>query len=255
MEDNKKAIAVISFGTTYLETAEKTIKKVVEDVSKNFRDYYVTEAYTSSIVRKSLASKGIVIPSPEECLNSLIEQGFKDVIVLPTHIIEGEEYQKLADCVEGFKNQFESIKLCRPLIGQQDISTIVNVLFESIEFDDDQYLVLMGHGSPTEANKIYHLLNAEILSRGVTNMYVSTVEATPDVKNAIAKVVEYRPKEVILTPFMLVAGDHANNDMAIDWKEEFNKLGYTNVKCIMKGLGEYPEFRKIYVDRVREVLC
>lgn len=255
MVDNKKAIAVISFGTTYVENAGRTIKAVSNEIANTFSDFYIIDAYTSSIVRKNLSNKGIVVLSPEECFNSLIDNEFKDVIVLPTHIINGEEYNKLSKCVEYFKNQFESIKICRPLIEESDISTIVNVLLESINFNNDQYLVLMGHGSPTEANKIYHLLNKEISSRGIRNMYISTVEATPDVENAICKVKEYNPKEVILAPFMLVAGDHANNDMAIDWKDKFNGIGFNQVKCIMKGLGEYPKFRKIYLDRVREVLC
>lgn len=255
MKDNKNAIAVISFGTTYIENAKKTIQAVVDEVSKNFKDSYVTQAYTSSIVRKNLSDRGINILSPEDCFNSLIEKGFKNVIVLPTHIIEGEEYNKVLNCVEKFKNDFESITVCNPLITQDNISQIVNTIFESIDVDDNQYLVLMGHGSPTEANKIYHLLNDEISNRGVDNIYISTVEATPDVENAISKVKEYNPKEIILTPFMLVAGDHANNDMAIDWKDEFNKVGFKDIKCIIKGLGEYPQFRKIYIDRVREKLC
>lgn len=255
MNGNKKAIAIISFGTTYVENAEKTIKSVVREVSNNFKDIYITEAYTSSIVRKSLTNNDIIVSSPEQCFNSLIQDGFKDVIVLPTHIIGGEEYNKVVSCVEQYKDKFESIKICRPLISESDISLITNTLLECIDFDDNQYVVLMGHGTHTEANKIYHLLNEEISNRGIHNLYISTVEATPDVENAITKVKEYNPKQIILAPFMLVAGDHANNDMAIDWKNKFNQLGFNDVKCIIKGLGEYPQFRKIYVDRVREVLC
>ncbi|MGN1411588.1 MAG: sirohydrochlorin cobaltochelatase [Oscillospiraceae bacterium] len=255
MKDNNNAIAVISFGTTYTENAKKTIQVVVDEVSKNFKDIYIIQAYTSNIVRRNLANKGIDILSPEDCFYSLIEKGFKNVIVLPTHIIGGEEYNKVLNCVEKFKTQFESITVCNPLITEDNISQIVNTIFESIDVDDNQYLVLMGHGSPTEANKIYHLLNEEISNRGVNNIYISTVEATPDVENAISKVRKYNPDEIILAPFMLVAGDHANNDMAIDWKGEFNKIGFKNIKCIMKGLGEYPQFRKIYIDRVREKLC
>lgn len=255
MKDNANAIAIISFGTTYIENSKKTIQAVKDDVSKAFPESYVIEAFTSSIVRKNLADKGIKVLSPSECFNSLIEKGFKNVIVLPTHIIEGEEYNKVLNCVDDFKNQFESIKVCRPLITEKDIFMIVNTIFESIDVDDNQYLVLMGHGSPTDANKIYHLLNDEIANRGVHNIYISTVEATPDVENAVSKVKEYNPKEIILAPFMLVAGDHANNDMAIDWKNRFNQVGFNddNIKCIIKGLGEYPQFRKIYLDRVREV--
>jgi len=249
-----KSIAVISFGTTYLDTADKTIHAVETEISKNFNDYSITTAYTSSIVRKRLLDLDIQIQSPEECFQHLADEHFKDVIVLPTHIIGGEEYSKVVKCAKEFSNKFDSVKVCRPLINVKDIPHIVDTILEIFVIPDSSFLVFMGHGSNTEANKIYELINKELSNRKVKNIYISTVEAKPDLVHALDTVKQYNPKDVILTPFMLVAGDHANNDMAIEWKSEFEDSGF-KTQCLIKGLGEYPQFRKIYVERVKEQLC
>lgn len=252
--DKKKSIAIISFGTTYLDTAEKTIHVVEREVLESFKGYEVVSAYTSNIVRENLLKDNIKVLSPEECFETLIKNGYKDVIVLPTHIIGGEEYSKVVECVEKFSSKFNTIKVCRPFIEKQDVSKIIDTIQKVFLISNDSFLVFMGHGSNTQANEMYHLMNQEFIARGIKNMYISTVEATPELINAIDIVKKYNPKQVILTPFMLVSGDHANNDMAIEWKSSFENANF-NTKCILKGIGEYPEFRKIYIDRVKEVLC
>ncbi len=252
---SKKAIAVISFGTTYLDTAEKTIHAVEKDIAVEFPEYEITSAYTSSLIRNALSKEGINVPSPHECFENLLENGCKEVIVLPTHIIGGEEYSKVVECVREFSSRFDSIKVCRPLIEKQDVTSIVDTILEVFAIPQDSYMVFMGHGSSTQSNEIYHLINEEFSTRGVKNMYMATVEATPELLDAVHTVREYPSlKEVILTPFMLVAGEHANNDMNISWKNVFEDAKL-NPRCIIKGLGEYPEFRKIYLERVKEVLC
>lgn len=253
--NSKKAIAVISFGTTYLDTADKTIHAVEREVADSFKGYRVVSAYTSTIVRNALLSVGVTVPSPSECFENLLEDGYRDVIVLPTHIIRGEEYSKVVECVEGFASRFDSIRVCRPLIDAQDVPNAVDAIQKVFTIPQGQeFLVFMGHGSPTDANAIYHLINEEFAARNLHNMYMATVEATPELTNAIDTVRAYQPTKVTLTPFMLVAGDHANNDMNVEWKTMFEGEQF-DTTCILKGLGEYHEFRRMYIDRVKEVLC
>ena len=251
---NEKSIAVVSFGTTYLNTAQKTIHAVEKDIAESFKDYNVVSAYTSGMVISRLSKMGVKVSTLDECFENLSNCGTRDLIVLPTHVISGEEYFKVVECSKRFSSKFNSINVCRPLIQVQDIENIVDNILKTFKVSTNEFLVFMGHGSSTEANQIYDLINLELSNRGVKNIYISTVEAKPELSNALIKVKEYNPKKVILTPFMLVSGDHANNDMAIEWKSAFENLGFTT-ECILKGLGEYPNFRKIYVDRVREKLC
>lgn len=251
--DNKKAIAVVSFGTTY-STGRKSILAVEKEIKEYFKDYNIVSAYTSSIVRKNLLESNIVVDSPSECLEKLYKNGTSEVIVLATHLLGGEEYSKVVKSVKEYSSRFDTIKICRPLIEPKDISQIVDTILEVFNISSNQFLVFMGHGSNTQSNEVYHLMNDEFLKRDIKNIYIATVEATPEINHALDMVKQYNPDKVILTPLMLVSGDHANNDMDIDWKSAFEDSNY-NVECILKGIGEYPQFRKIYIDRIKEVLC
>lgn len=251
--DNKKAIAIISFGTTY-SMGRKSILAVEREIKEYFKDYNIVSAYTSSIVRKKLLEYNILVDSPNECFEKLYKNGTSEVIVLATHLLGGEEYSKLMDSVKEYSSRFDNIKICRPLIESTNISKIVDTILEVFNIPSNEFLVFMGHGSSTQSNSVYHLINKELLKRNINNMYVATVEATPEINHALNMVKQYNPNKVILTPLMLVSGDHANNDMNIDWKSTFEDSNY-NVECILKGIGEYSQFRKLYIDRVKEVLC
>lgn len=253
MSISNRAIAVVSFGTTYVDSAEKTIKAVEREVTESFKGYRVVSAYTSSVVRSSLLSRGIEVPSVEECLEALLADGVREATVLPTHLVGGEEYSKVVDAVRRYASRFDTVEVCRPLVEPQDVPRVVDAIVEVFDVPKGGFLVLMGHGSNTEANEAYHLMNAELAARGADGIYVATVESTPELRNAVDTVKRYHPDSVVLAPLMLVSGDHANHDMAIEWKSTFESAGF-HTECVMKGIGEYPQFRRMYVDRVREVV-
>lgn len=250
---NSKAIAIMSFGTTYLDTTIKTIDAVISDVENHFSDYIVDYAYTSNVVRERLLRKGIRVQSPTECLDRLVAQGVKDVIVLPTHLLAGREYSKVLECVKTFESKFNSIKVCRPMVEEKDVWHIVDIIMEVFKMPEDTFLMFMGHGSQTDANEIYHDINNRFKYFD-SSMFVATVESTPSLRNAQNYVSWFPQKKILLTPFMLVSGEHAYQDMILKWKPAFEKDGY-EVECLVKGLGEYPQFRQVYIDRLKEVLC
>lgn len=258
--NRKRAILVVSFGTSHAATREKTIGAIETEIAAAFPDYEIRRAFTSGMILKLLKKRdGIAIDTVAEAMERLASEGFQQVIIQPTHVINGEEYDDMAADAEQYRDRFEKITIGAPLLTHtEDYRKVIHAVTEQLPgLDVQDALVLMGHGTKHHANAVYAALDYHFKDMGYSNVFVGTVEAYPDVHTMVRKVKEYQPKRITLLPLMVVAGDHAVNDMAGEeedsWKEIFKKEGY-EVSCILKGLGEFKSIREIYLDHLSEAM-
>ena len=256
----KKAILVVSFGTSVNATREKTIDRIEADIQKSMPDRAFYRAWTSGmIIRKIEKRDGVHINTVEEAMEQMLSDGITDVIVQPTHVIRGIEYDQLKETVLEKGKEFEQVRIGTPLLTTSedaDADAVLQAVMAEIgAIGKEETVVFMGHGTPHDINSIYTELDQRLKELGYPQAFMGTVEAEPTLDTLLEKVKTLQVKRVILAPFMVVAGDHAMNDMAGDeddsWKSTFEKAGY-EVECILKGLGEYPAVRQIYVKHAME---
>ncbi len=254
----KKAILVVSFGTSVNATREKTIDRIEADIQKSMPDRAFYRAWTSGmIIRKIEKRDGVHINTVEEAMEQMLSDGITDVIVQPTHVIRGIEYDQLKETVLEKGKEFEQVRIGTPLLTtSEDADAVLQAVMAEIgAIGKEETVVFMGHGTPHDINSIYTELDQRLKELGYPQAFMGTVEAEPTLDTLLEKVKTLQVKRVILAPFMVVAGDHAMNDMAGDeddsWKSTFEKAGY-EVECILKGLGEYPAVRQIYVKHALE---
>ncbi len=258
----KPAILVVSFGTSYNDSRDKTIGAVENAISDAYPDYDVRRAFTSQIIIDKLKERdGLEIDNVEEAFDRLAADGVKDVVVQPTHVMSGFEYDDLAAAADSYKDSFDTIVMGKPLLSSdKDYSAVADALTaETSQYNSDgTAIVFMGHGTEHEANEAYTKLQQEFTGKGQSNYFIGTVESTPTLEDTIAAVKAGGYKKVVLEPLMVVAGDHANNDMAGDedgsWKTEFEKAGF-DVECVLSGMGEFPEIQTIYVNHVADAIA
>lgn len=254
-----KGILVVSFGSTYKETREKNIGGIETLIHHRYPDMKLYRAFTSEIIIKVLKQRdSIEIMDVEQALQQMKKDGITHVYVQPTHIIDGIENHKAYETVQQWKNEFEYIGMAKPLLGdQEDYRKVVEAIWDNLkEGVKNNALILMGHGSDHKANISYEYLEDAFHKAGHTNVHLATVEAEPTIEDVIMKMEPIEYQRVILMPFMIVAGDHAHNDMAGETDSFCTKLvekGYeTNV--VMKGLGEYKEIRDIFVSHLKHLI-
>ncbi|MBS6196257.1 MAG: sirohydrochlorin cobaltochelatase [Clostridiales bacterium] len=260
MNQSKKAILVVSFGTSYHDTREKTIDVIENEIGNAFPDYQIYRAWTSKmIMAKILKRDGVKINNVKEAMEQMKADGITDVIVQPTHVINGIENDLMKEDALSYRDDFHSITFGTPLLtSEQDNWDMIEAISgEFPELDDTKALVLMGHGTTHYANAIYAALDYSFKDKGHSNIYLGTVEAYPSMETLLKMVKEKSYQQVILAPFMIVAGDHATNDMAGDdpdsWRCQFEEHGF-GVDCRLKGLGEYPAVRELFVRHVKEAI-
>ncbi len=267
----KKALLVVSFGTSVIETRKANIDVLENEIQAAYPDWTVRRAFTSKTVRARIAAdEGLIIDSAQEALERLKQEGFSEVLVQPTHIIPGEEYDRLTEAMMQFHQAgaFASLKLGRPILCQEgsvagqvdDFMVAVQALQTQLPFCDDieqTRVVLMGHGSGGHvADRCYDLLQERLDAAGLP-VFTATVEGGRTFEAAVEWLEREQAQRVVLMPFMLVAGDHALNDMAgpdeDSWQSQLTEAGY-RVESILQGLGENPAFRKIYLQHVAEAM-
>lgn len=260
MTNRKKAILAVSFGTSHEDTRKKTIDVIEADIEETFSGYALYRAWTSKIIiKKLLKENGTHIYTVTEAIEQMIADGIQQLIVQPTHIINGIENDIMKEEVLAFREQFDTISFGTPLLTtDEDNKQVIEALLQ--EFPDlkkEEALVLMGHGSTHYANAIYAALDYTFKDMGYENVFVGTVEAYPSMETTLRLVKEYAPEHVILTPFMIVAGEHAKNDMASmdkdSWKCRFEAAGF-KVTCVVKGLGEYKGIRNVLLRHIEEAI-
>lgn len=258
----KNGILVASFGTTYKEARELSLEAIEDAFSSAFPDFTVYKAYTSNIVKKRIQeNEGIFIPGIPQALQDMYKDGIKNVYIQPTHIIPGEEYNKILDTASQCKDKFNILKISEPLLSSPgDFCMAADILGRHYNFShltNDSAAVLMGHGSEHAANKCYSQFQDTLKHKGFSNVFVSTVEGTPDFETSLNMLKNYTFKNITLIPFMVTAGEHAHNDMAgtekDSWKNQLINLGY-NINIITKGIGELPEIQNLYLSHLKDTI-
>lgn len=264
----KKAILVVSFGTTYPDTLKTTIESVENRIRTAFPDYEVRRAFTSRIIIKKLLERDSVkIETEKEALLRLKAEGYTEVIVQPLHIEAGAEYEKIKGIVSHLQHEkaFKRIELGRPLLYYPGVEGHPDDYSLAIKAVEAQFpklgrrdaVVFMGHGGPHPSNAAYATLQMKFGDNGMDKAFVYTVEGYPDLDWVIEKLKETKRKKVTLMPFMMVAGDHANNDMAGDEKDSAKSIltaaGF-EVSTYVKGLGENPAIQDIYVQHIKDAM-
>ncbi len=253
-EAAKKAILVVSFGTSYEETRRRTIEKIEADIQHAYPDYRIYRAFTSQmIIRKLKQRDGIRINTVKEAMEELLRDGITDLSVQPTHIINGIENDQMTADVKAYEDQLEHLCFGNPLLttstDQQDLINAVMPEFADLDPDTDA-LVLMGHGTSHHANAVYAALDYRCKDEGYRHVFIGTVEAYPAPDTLIRQIRRQDIKRIVLAPLLIVAGDHAVNDLAGDdpdsWKSIFTAAGF-EVSCRLRGIGEYPGVRRMFL--------
>lgn len=254
--ETKKAILAVSFGTSHSDTRAVTIDAIEQDFQNAFPDYSLYRAWTSKMIIKKLKSRdNIHVNTVKEAMEQMRADGITDVLVQPTHVINGIENDLMKEDALSYREFFHSISFGNPLLTTEEDSmeVIQAVADEFPGLKEEEVLVLMGHGTTHYANAIYAALDYTFKDKGYKNIFLGTVEAYPSMESLMRMVKEYNPSKVILAPFMIVAGDHAKNDMAGDdpesWYSQFKAAGFP-VSTVVKGLGEYPGIRRLLVKHL-----
>ena len=257
----EKELLVVSFGTSYNDSRRLTVGGIEGALEAAFPDWSVRRGFTSQIIIDHVRSRdGELIDNVEEALDRAIENGVKTLVVQPTHLMDGFEYNDLADALAGYADAFERVALGAPLLAtDDDFSRVADAIVAATkEYDDGETAIcFMGHGTEAESNAVYAKMQQVLQDKGCTNVFIGTVEATPSVEDVLGMVQAGSYKRVVLEPLMIVAGDHANNDMAGDeedsWKSVFAGAGY-EVLCVLRGLGEMEAIQTLFVEHARAAI-
>lgn len=259
---SNQAILVISFGTTYQATRTVTLDAIEQKMINVFgANYEIRRAFTAQkIINKLIKRDGLRIDNVQEAMERLVIDGFKTVIVQPTHIMHGKEYDDLTATVNEYVNQFDHVVIGEPLLTSFDDYKQVTAIMKEETADQNKAgnaVVLMGHGTPHFANATYACFQTFLQHEVGRNYFVGTVEGYPTIQEVIEDLALTDTKKVVLYPFMVVAGDHANNDMAGDdedsWTTQLKKKGY-EVESFIKGLGEYAAIQAMYVEHTQRAI-
>ena len=251
-------LMVVSFGTSYNDNRRLTIGAIEEAIEKAFPDYSVRRGFTSQIIIDHVKTRdNIAIDNVGEALARAEKNGVKNLVIQPTHLMNGLEYTDLVNEVAEYSDAFDQVAVGQPLLtSEDDFKAVIKVITEATaQYDDGETAIcFMGHGTEAESNQVYSKMQEMLTEAGYKNYYVGTVEAAPSLDDVLAMVQAGDYKRVVLEPLMIVAGDHANNDMAGDeedsWKTTFENAGY-EVTCLVRGLGEMEGIQRIFVEHAR----
>ena len=254
----EKEILVISFGTSFNDNRRLTIGAVENALAEAYPDWSVRRAFTSQIIIDHVKNRdGEVIDNVKEAMERAVANGVKEMVVQPTHLMDGFEYNDLVNEVASYADAFEKIAVGAPLLlTDSDFDAVADALIAATaQYDDGETAsVFMGHGTEAESNGVYEKMQGVLSGKGMTNYFVGTVEARPDLQDVLAAVQKGSYRRVVLRPLMVVAGDHANNDMAGDeadsWKSVFQAAGY-EVECVLEGLGGLESIQQLYIAHTR----
>lgn len=268
--EDKSAVLVVSFGTSVPE-ARQAINNLADSARKEFPGVEVRLAFTSNIIRRKLARENDEhIANPVQALAALNDEGFTRVYVMPTHIIPGEEYDEIANVVDAFstlagKYGFKTLELGRPFLdGVPDCEGMADVLIKRFGEQlkrEGTAIVLMGHGTPEHfANAMYSQLQLALDTKAYGKFFLGTVEAAPKIEDVITRLKRHKEvKRLVLSPLMIVAGDHAHNDLAGEddpesWINVLKGAGYEDISTYLVGLGQDENIARKFVSKIRELM-
>lgn len=253
----KKTILVVSFGTSYNDNRALTLDAIEEAIAKHYPEWEVRRAYTAQTIIDKLEQRdGLKIDNVIEAMDKLVADGVKELVIQPTHVMPGYEYEDVAKEVAPYADKFDQFALGKPLIyHNEDYDAVVEALAANIPElgQEDTAVVLMGHGSHHFANAIYAAMDYVLHAKGYENVFVGAVEGFPTIEQVIAHVKAFGAKKVVQYPFMIVAGDHANNDMAGDeedsWTTLFTQAGF-EVENRLVGLAQNEKIVSIIFEHL-----
>ncbi len=257
-EIGENEILVVSFGTSYNDSRRLTIGAIENKIESSFNDYSVRRGFTSQIIIDHVKNRdNVTIDNVAEALGRAVNNGVKNLVIQPTHLMNGLEYNELVEEVANYSDAFEKVAIGEPLLSSdEDFQAVMKAITEATaEYDDgDTAICFMGHGTEADSNSVYTKMQDMLTEAGYANYYVGTVEAAPSLDDVLTQVQAGEYKKVVLQPLMIVAGDHASNDMAGDedgsWKKIFEDAGY-EVECVVRGLGELEAIQDIFVEHTQ----
>ena len=260
-EEAKPVILVVSFGTSYNDNRDLSIGAVEQAIQAAYPDWEVRRAFTAQTIIDILDERdGIDIDNVTEAMDRLVADGVKQVVIQPTHVMNGYEYDDVVAEIAPYADQFEGFAVGAPLLTSiEDYEAVTEALLADNEYvgSEDTAIVYMGHGTEHFANATYSQMQLMMQAAGYENVFVGTVEGFPALDNVMASVTAFGAEKVVLYPFMVVAGDHANNDMAGDeedtWKTAFTTAGF-EVECVLEGMGQNPAIQAVYVEHVQAAM-
>ena len=260
-EIGENELLVVSFGTSFNDSRRLTIGAIEGKLDDSFPDWSVRRGFTSQIIIDHVKSRdNVAIDNVTEALDRAVNNGVKNLVVQPTHLMNGLEYNDLVNEIATYSDAFEKVAVGEPLLtSDEDFDAVANAITAATkEYDDGETAIcFMGHGTEADSNAVYTKMQQVLTDKGFANYYVGTVEATPSLGDVLAMVQKGSYKRVVLEPLMVVAGDHANNDMAGDeedsWKSVFEGAGY-EVECILHGLGENEDIQNLYVQHAQAAI-
>ena len=277
-EIGENELLVVSFGTSFNDSRVADIKSIEDALQEAYPDWSVRRAFTAQIIINHVQARdGEKIDNVQQALDRAVENGVKNLVIQPTHLMYGAEYDELAETVGAYQDKFESVQIAAPLLGDVGTdATVINedkkAVAEAVKTAGYQTLdeakadgvafVFMGHGTSHTAKVSYSQMQAQMEALGYNNVFIGTVEGEPEetaCEAVIEGIKEAGYKKVILRPLMVVAGDHANNDMAGDdadsWKSMFNASGaFESVDTQIAGLGQIPAIQELYVAHTGAVI-
>ena len=254
---DKAALLMVHFGTTHDDTRTLTIDAINTKAQAAFPELKFQEAYTSRIIIRRLKERGITKLTPLDAMLKLRSEGYTHLIVQSTNIIDGVEMESLRRDVESVLPFFKDIRVGTPLLySVEDAEKVVSILGSRYNAPAQskkvakEHFVLVGHGTYTPSTAIYSQMEYMLKANGLPNFHVGTIEGYPTFETMLAQLKATKAKQVTLVPFMFVAGEHAKNDIAGEWKEALEKEGYT-VNTHLEGLGQVPEIQEIFISHIR----
>ncbi|MEA4965425.1 MAG: precorrin-2 C(20)-methyltransferase [Oscillospiraceae bacterium] len=254
----KKALLAVSFGTSHNDTREKTIDCIEAQLGKTLPDRQVYRAFTSKmIVKKLRARDGAEIDTVAEAMERMLRDGVTDVLVQPTHLLNGTENDAMRWDAESFRARFQELRFASPLLTTDaDLRRMVGIMKDEFQnLGEEEAVIFMGHGTEHYADAVYAALDYRFKAEGCPRFFMATVEGYPTIEDALQQLGQLGGiRTVCLAPFMIVAGEHAKNDMAGDeadsWKNLVTRAGY-ECRCLSRGLGEFSAVREMLCDHAR----
>lgn len=282
-EIGENELLVVSFGTSFNDSRAEDIKGIEDALAKAYPDWSVRRAFTAQIIINHVQARDDeVIDNMQQALDRAVANGVKNLVVQPTHLMHGAEYDELTEAVENYKDKFESVKIAEPLLGEvgadetainEDKAAVAEAItaeavktagFDSLDAakEEGTAFVFMGHGTSHTAKISYSQMQTQMEQLGYENVFIGTVEGEPEdtaCEAVIEKLKNAGYKKVILRPLMVVAGDHANNDMAGDdddsWKSQFEASGaFDSIDTQIAGLGEIDAIQQLYVAHTQAAI-
>lgn len=249
---DKAALLMVHFGTTHDDTRAATIDAINQKAKETFGNLEFREAYTSRMIIRRLKARGIEKQNPAEALAALKAEGFTHILIQSTNIIEGIEMESLRKDVAKIAADFKEIRIGNPLLyAPEDYAAVIDAL--APDSLPGGATVLVGHGTYTPATAQYAMMDYMWKAEGFPRFHVATIEGYPTFETLTARLKADGTTTVRLMPFLFVAGDHAKNDIATDWKEALEKQGY-QVEVRLKGLGENPAVQQLFIEHARYML-